>query len=106
MTGKQWRSPTVRNLLRSARIAGLREHQGQVIGKAAWPAIITPEQHKQAVAILSSDYEGRRYLCRSGADFGGSGKITITAPAVEELIYRSVLMRLDSDELAETLAGR
>lgn len=139
VTGKQWRSPTVRNLLRSARIAGLREHQGQVIGKAAWPAIITPEQHDQAVAILDNptrrtnraarryllsgllrcgrcesklwsmsrhEYDSRRYLCRSGPDFGGCGKITVTAAPVEELIYRSVLMRLDSDELATTLEGR
>lgn len=139
-TGKTWRSPTVRNLLLSPRIAGLREHQGQVIGKAAWPAIITPEQHAQAVAILSNpsrrtnraarryllsgllrcgvcgqrlysmsrhEYDTRRYLCRSGPNWNnGCGKITVTAPPVEELISQAVLMRLDSEELAKTLEGR
>ena len=43
--GKDWRTPTLRNLLLSPRIAGLREHQGQVIGKAVWPPIISEENH-------------------------------------------------------------
>jgi site-specific DNA recombinase len=39
-------------LLRS-RNAGLRDHQGQVIGPANWPAIVPEEQWRAVVAILT-----------------------------------------------------
>jgi site-specific DNA recombinase len=139
VTGKPWRSPTVRNIFKSPRNAGLSEYRGQIIGPAAWTPIVTPEQHTQALAILQDpsrrtnrsarryllsglmrcglcggklwtmsrhEYGQRRYLCRSGSDFGGCGKITITAPPVEQLISEAVLMRLDSPELADALTGR
>ena len=48
----------------------------------------------------------RRYLCRSGVDFGGCGRLSVRAPDLEELVYRSVLQRLDTPHLAATLAGR
>jgi site-specific DNA recombinase len=38
--GKRWSMKVVREMVRSPRIAGLRLHQGAVIGTAAWPAII------------------------------------------------------------------
>ena len=41
--GKEWRTPTLWNLLLSPRIAGLRERQGRAIGKAVWPSIIPTE---------------------------------------------------------------
>lgn len=134
--GKQWRTPTVRNLLLSPRIAGLREHQGQVIGKAVWPAIISEDDHARIVALLTDPARRtnrtarsyllsglcrcgkcgakmvtgqtrgrRRYMCRTGADFGGCGGIMITAK-VEELIAEAVLYRLDTPELAAALEGR
>ena len=49
----EWRTPTLRNLLKSPRIAGLREHRGQVVGPAVWPRIITDEQHRRIVAKLN-----------------------------------------------------
>jgi hypothetical protein len=67
-TGKPWRSPTVRNLLRSPRNAGSsEEYRGQVVGTAVWEPIVTPEQHAQAVAILQdptrcTNRTARRYL--------------------------------------------
>lgn len=48
----------------------------------------------------------RRYVCMSGPDHGGCGKMTITAEPVEELIADAVLYRLDTPELAGALAGR
>lgn len=45
-------------------------------------------------------------MCRSGADFGGCGKIAITATPLEELIADAVLYRLDSPELARSLDGK
>ena len=39
-TGGRWAGSTLRRMLISPRIAGLREHNGDVVGDAAWPAII------------------------------------------------------------------
>ncbi|MCU1677354.1 MAG: integrase/recombinase [Frankiales bacterium] len=48
----------------------------------------------------------RRYVCLSGPDHRGCGGITVTADPVERLIADAVLYRLDSPDLADTLAGR
>lgn len=50
----QWRSQSVRGILMSPRIAGLRVHQGKVIGKAVWPAIISEEKHAQVLAAFDA----------------------------------------------------
>ena len=36
----KWQGSTLRRVLISPRIAGLHEHNGEVVGKAVWPAII------------------------------------------------------------------
>ena len=135
--GGQWRTPTLRAMLRSGRIAGLRDHRGQVLGKAAWGPIITEAQRiaiirrmdTQAVsgrrtprryllsgmlrcgkcghALYSAARQAtRRYVCSSGPDHGGCGRLTVVAEPVEELITSAVLMRLSSPDLAHALAGR
>lgn len=48
----------------------------------------------------------RRYVCVSGPDHGGCGKITITAQPVEQMVAAAVLYRLDTPELADALAGK
>ncbi len=48
----------------------------------------------------------RRYVCLSGPDHGGCGRLTVVAAPVEELIAKAVLYRLDTPELTDTLAGR
>ena len=132
--GGQWRTPTVRELLLSPRIYGMRTHQGQVLGQAAWAPIITAEQGEQlrqlltdptrrtnrtarryllsglcrcsrcgAVMVSAPRGKVRRYLCRSGPDFGGCGGMSVTAPPLEDLIRQAVLMRLDSPALVEAL---
>ena len=137
VNGAQWLTGTIRRVLTSPRIAGLRSHKGIVVGPALWPAIITPEQHKQLLAMFarktstgrrvprryllsgllrcgrcgnklfsSARVDERRYVCMSGPDHGGCGKITITAAKVEEWIFEAVLMRLDSPAMADALAGR
>ena len=40
-TGGEWNSQKVRSMLRSPRLAGLREHRGEIVGKAVWPATWT-----------------------------------------------------------------
>jgi hypothetical protein len=45
--GGQWQTMTLNAILKSGRIAGLREHKGIVVADAQWPAIITREQRQQ-----------------------------------------------------------
>ena len=52
MKGQSWDAHSVRALLLRSRNAGLRDHQGQVIG-ATWPAIVPEEQWRAVVAILT-----------------------------------------------------
>jgi len=59
--GGQWRSPTLRAMLRSGRIAGLREHAGQVLGQATWEPIITEQVRAKLLARMAeSAASGRR----------------------------------------------
>lgn len=135
--GAGWQTSTVSQMLKSPRIAGLRSHNGVVVGDAMWPAIITPEHHRQIVAMYSrktptgkrsprryllsgmlrcgkcgnklfssARRDTRRYVCMSGPDHGGCGKLTIVAAPVEEWIAEAVLMRIDSPAMREALAGR
>ena len=137
-----WRTSAVRQILCSGRIAGLREHHGQVIGEAVWPAIITPAQRDRVLARMSAramtktraprtyllsgllrcgrcgnrlysqarhrnpENRVRRYVCLSGPDQGGCGRLTVVAQPVEDLLTDAVLTRLDSPHLADVLAGK
>lgn len=51
-------------------------------------------------------YETRRYLCRSGHDFGGCGRMAVAAVPLEQIISEAVLQRLDSPTLHDAMAGR
>lgn len=54
VNGAEWRTTTIRRLLASPRIAGLREHRGQIVGPAAWPAIITEQQRAGILAAYAA----------------------------------------------------
>jgi DNA invertase Pin-like site-specific DNA recombinase len=57
----EWRTPTLRQILAGGRIAGLRDHHGVPAGPAAWPAIISQEEHDQILATMRSKQRtGRR----------------------------------------------
>jgi len=85
-TGRNdWRTPTLRNLLRSPRIAGLREHRGEVVAEGSWPAIITRQQHEQIVAKFAESVavnrrSPRRYLLSGRLYCGACGKKMSSAP--------------------------
>ena len=57
-SARVWHGSMIRRVLVSPRIAGLREHHGEVITKdgepvkAAWPAIISREEHDRLVGLL------------------------------------------------------
>jgi hypothetical protein len=48
----KWQGSTLRRVLISPRIAGLGEHNGEVAGKAVWPAIIDEATHDRLVGLL------------------------------------------------------
>jgi site-specific DNA recombinase len=54
-TGRLWSQQAVRIMMHSGRIAGLREHRREVIGKAVWDPIIAVEDHIQLRALLDSN---------------------------------------------------
>jgi len=136
--GGPWLSGTLRQLLMSGRIAGLRRHRNQIIGKAAWEPIITDQQRDRILVRLEQRKltrertprtyllsgllrcgrcanqlfssrrlaARRRYVCLSGPDHGGCGRLTVVAEPLEALITEAVLYRLDTPELAAALEGR
>lgn len=65
--GKPWRAITLRNFLLAPRNWGMRVHRGEVIGKATWPGILTPEQGERLRLLLTdpkrrTNRTARRYL--------------------------------------------
>ncbi|WNV75919.1 zinc ribbon domain-containing protein [Geodermatophilus sp. DSM 44513] len=47
----------------------------------------------------------RRYVCLSGPDHGGCGRLTVVAEPLEHLLTEAVLQRLDGPELSQLLTG-
>jgi hypothetical protein len=57
--GGTWQGSMIRRVLMSPRIAGLKEHRGEIVGEAKWPAIIDRAKHDRLVGLLVGD-ESRR----------------------------------------------
>ena len=45
----------IRRVLMSPRIAGLKEHRGEIVGEATWPAIIDCATHDRLVGLLGDE---------------------------------------------------
>lgn len=59
-TGGQWRTGTLRTILTSARLAGLRAYKGETF-PAVWPPIISMEDHHRITALYATKKNsGRR----------------------------------------------
>lgn len=60
--GGEWQANIIRQTLRSPRIAGLRQHRGEVLGPAAWPAIVDRGAWEAARALMDDPArrQGRR----------------------------------------------
>ncbi len=58
--GRPWPKTSLRRILLSGRIAGLRDHHGVAVAPATWPAIITREEHEALVAVLTAPGRDRR----------------------------------------------
>lgn len=53
-TGREFTTMSLRTMLLSARIAGLRAHDGLVVAPGQWEAIITPEQRQRMLDLVQS----------------------------------------------------
>jgi DNA invertase Pin-like site-specific DNA recombinase len=63
--GKGWRTTTVRDMLVSPRIAGLRQHRGEVVAAAVWEPIISRDDQARVVALLEQKRDTGRRTPRS-----------------------------------------
>lgn len=96
VTGATWSPTTVRRLLRSARIAGLREHHGHVTATAVWPGIITPDEHRQLRTILDAPDRDRtagviaRTYLLTGWVYCGRCNVRMTSRATGRRVPRYV----------------
>ena len=130
--GNRFYDTQVKKILTSARMVGLREHQGEVIGKAVWPGILEEDTWKQMCADLnnparrmpraSQDYPLRgvatcalcgEFLQASPRTAGrrykcrkegkGCGGVSINADQFEKYIYGLILPILDHPYLREAV---
>jgi hypothetical protein len=65
--GGPWNTQSLRRILRSGRISGQRDHHGELVADAEWPAIISPAQTARIRALLDdpdrrTNRSARRYL--------------------------------------------
>ena len=54
LTGKPWTQPQMSNFLRKPRNAGLRAHNGEIVGKGTWPALVDERTWKAAQSVLNT----------------------------------------------------
>lgn len=141
VTGGPWRTQTLRRLVTSPRVAGLREHRGAITAEAAWPAIVDRGAWEEARAVLGSRPRrsgtgsgtprkylltglaicgvcgqrlvarprpgGRRaYVCASGPNFSGCGRVRRMAEPSEGLVRDMVVAALAGPGLAKALSTR
>lgn len=121
----------LKKMLTSGRVAGLRLHQGDIIGKAKWGAILDEATWKQVCTILKDPARrgprpSRSHPLRGVLKCGrcgtmltasprsegrryvchsrhGCGKLTIKADWVEEFVFDLLLPMADSPDLRDVL---
>jgi site-specific DNA recombinase len=84
-TGGEWQVQTLRRMLMSGRIGGLREHNGEITATAEWPAIITAAESTRIRSILSdpdrrTNKVARRYLLARLLRCGLCGETLVSRP--------------------------
>jgi DNA invertase Pin-like site-specific DNA recombinase len=85
VSGKEWRTPTLRAMLTSGRIAGLREHRGVVVGSGIWEPIISEHDHRRVLTRMAErKVTGRRtpqrYLLSGLLRCGKCGNVLYSSP--------------------------
>jgi DNA invertase Pin-like site-specific DNA recombinase len=83
--GGAWTTQVLRGLLRSGRVSGQREHRGELVTAAEWPAIITVAETARIRAMLSdpdrrTNRSARRYLLTRLLRCGLCGERLVSRP--------------------------
>ena len=63
--GRPWLTTSVRTTLRNPRIAGLRQHRGDIVGTAVWDPIIPVEEWNKVMALMDRRASTRERSPRS-----------------------------------------
>ncbi|MGL6235103.1 MAG: recombinase family protein [Segniliparus sp.] len=89
-----WKTHTLRQILTSPRIAGLREHNGEIVGKAVWEPIITTDERERVLARLAARQRSgkravRRYLLSGMLRCGKCGNTLFSAARYEGVERRT-----------------
>jgi len=129
-SGGLWAQVMVRRVLTSPRHAGLRAHQGEVIGPAVWPAIVDRATFEALVAVLANgakknprrrslltglvrcecgapmSRDGRSWRCRpSYRHPEACGRVQVRAVPLEALVEEMIVELLGSPKLAKAMAN-
>jgi DNA invertase Pin-like site-specific DNA recombinase len=81
----EWSPQTLRRMLGSARIAGQREHKGEIVAKAEWQPVIGKTDSAKIRAKLAdpdrrTNRSARRYLLRRLLTCGHCGEYLVSRP--------------------------
>jgi DNA invertase Pin-like site-specific DNA recombinase len=131
--GNPWRVGSLREMLIGPRVAGLRQHRGEIIGDAAAPALLDRETWNELRAVFSqhtgrndaraklltgllvcgkcgakmnarNNNEQPAYGCRGNLDRPGScGRVSIKATEVEQFVQEAFFGQYRDRRLAEAL---
>jgi site-specific DNA recombinase len=78
VTGKPWQVSIFRNMMMRGRIAGWREHKGELIAEAVWPGIISVDDLKRIRTLLrdparvnGEEFKVRKYALTGGFSICG-----------------------------------
>jgi site-specific DNA recombinase len=87
-TGGPWAPPVLRRMLKSGRISGRREHKGEIVADAEWPAIVSPETSDRLRAVLADparrkNERVRRYLLAGMLNCGRCGEPMVSRPRTD-----------------------
>lgn len=52
--GKPWTAPLVSQFLRKPRNAGLRDHNGEIVGKGTWPGLVDEDTWRAVQSVLDA----------------------------------------------------
>jgi site-specific DNA recombinase len=90
--GSPWQTHSLRLVLSNPRAAGLRAHNGEVIGKAVWDPIIDEDLHRKVLATIEARrVSGRRapraYLLSGLLRCGKCGKTLYSSRRVDSRRY-------------------
>lgn len=67
----KWRTPTLRRILTNPTTAGRREHRGEDVGDASWPAILDQASWRRLRAIVTDPTRSRMHPARAYLLTGG-----------------------------------